>query len=161
MAIAAAVASFGRVDAAPIHTAHEFTSKDPVSHRTWSEYVLAGPSVWSSIAHPPLTRGIEDAIWRKIRTDAPESDPYVQFFLFKQSLDPARFDHYHPRLALVLDRIVAAAGPNPPTSTVPSTSNSSPVQAQQIDSTSVPEPKTLLLAMGMAAYAIIWRRSTR
>jgi hypothetical protein len=156
--IAAGVSGLGRVEASPIHKIHEFASVDHALYRTWPRYVLGGPSVWSSIPHPPLTRGIEEAIWRNIRTDPSESNPMVKFFLYRESLAPRRFDHYHPRLALALHRIVAATEAREAKS---SPVASAPLEAQQLDPEKVPEPGTLLLAIGMVGYALWWRRSRR
>ena len=100
---------FGPANAAPIHKVHEFAEVDRDSFRTWPEYVLGGSTVWSSIPHPPLTAENERAIWRAIKSDLSESNPFVQFFQFRQDLAPRRFDHYHPRLALELHKIIAAA----------------------------------------------------
>jgi hypothetical protein len=149
------------VFAAPIHRAHEHAVADPVSYRTWPEYVLGGPSVWSSIVHPPLTRGIEGLIWRRIWANPTESNPYVQFFLFKQSIDPPRFNHYHPRLALTLGRIVAASDLAPSTATLPVTSIPAVVEPQQIDSRTVPEPGSALVAVGMIVGFVIVGRGLR
>ena len=72
---------------------------------------MAGPSVWSHIVHPRVTAAVEHAIWKAIRTDPGESAPWVQFLLWKQSLDPARFAHYHPKLApCSTDRRAATVG---------------------------------------------------
>ena len=59
---------------------------------------MGGPSVWSSVAHPALTPAIEAEMWKSIRNDPPpDTSAVVQFFLYRQSMDPTRFDHYHPR----------------------------------------------------------------
>ena len=73
--IAVSSIGFGQAEAAPIHKVHELADVDRQSFRTWPEYVLGGPSVWSSVAHPPLTAGIEQAIWRNIRTDPIRIEP--------------------------------------------------------------------------------------
>ena len=69
---------------------------------------MGGPSVWSSVIHPPVTPAVESAIWKAIRTDPGETSPWIQFLLYKQSLDPARFAHYHPKLSPALDRLSAS-----------------------------------------------------
>ena len=62
------------------------------------------------VAHPALTQAIEAAMWKSIRSDPPpNTSPVVKFFLYKQSVDPARFDHYHPRVAAALAKIEARA----------------------------------------------------
>jgi hypothetical protein len=158
--LAISAIAVGSAHAAPIHRFHELAVVDVQSHRTWPEYVLGGPSVWSSVPHPPLTAGVEQAIWRNIRTDPFESNPTVQFFLFRESLAPRRFDHYHPRLAIELHNIVAAAlaqQANSSASATPSTVAND--QAQQLGTATqqVPEPGALIIAFVMAGYAL-WRR---
>jgi hypothetical protein len=158
----------GRANASPIHHAEKVAMEHAGTNRTWSEYLLGGPSVWSTIAHPQLNATIESAMWKSIKHDPPPNpSAVVQFFLYKQSLDPARFDHYHPRVAVALAKIktelVSAAATPTPTST---TTTSSPTdQAQTLgppasspDVNSVPEPGTLLLSLGMVGYALWWRR---
>jgi hypothetical protein len=147
--------------AAAIHHVVKTSPVDQASFRTWSEYLLGGPTVWASVAHPGLTPAIEASMWKAIKSDPPpDTDAVVQFFLFKQSLDPARFDHFHPRVAAAMSKIKAEmATATPATATVPSTTTSSPNdQAQQLTPPAVPEPATLFLTIGMAGYALWWRR---
>jgi hypothetical protein len=149
--------------AAAIHHVHKTSAVDPASFRTWSEYLLGGPTVWASVAHPALTPAIETSMWKAIKSDPPpDTDAVVQFFLWKQSLDPARFDHFHPRVAAAMSKIkaeIATATPATATATGPSTTTSSPTdQAQELTPPTVPEPATLYLTIGMAGYALWWRR---
>jgi hypothetical protein len=154
--IAISSIGLGQAEAAPIHKVYEFAGIDPDAFRTWPEYVLGGATVWSSVPHPQLTAENERAIWRAIKADPTESNPFVQFFQFRQDLAPQRFDHYHPRLALELHNIVAAAEAQQATSTPP-TANPS-VQAQVLGpGAEVPEPSSLLIVVGMVGYAV-WRR---
>jgi hypothetical protein len=102
-------------------------------------------------------------MWKAIKSDPPpDTDAVVQFFLWKQSLDPARFDHFHPKVAAAMSKIkaeIATATPATATATGPSTTTSSPTdQAQQLTPPAVPEPATLYLTIGMAGYALWWRR---
>jgi hypothetical protein len=149
------VGASNQAEAAAIHHAHDSTLIDHASYRTWSEYLMGGPSVWSNVAHPQLTQGIEASMWKAIRSDPPpDIDAVVQFFLYRQSLDPARFDHYHPKVGAAMDRIKAEeATPTTTTSTTTPTD-----QAQELNPTAVPEPASLFLTVGMAGYAIWWRR---
>jgi hypothetical protein len=146
-----------QAEAAAIHHAHDSSLIDPASYRTWSEYLMGGPTVWSSVAHPQLTQGIEASMWKAIRSDPPpNTDAVVQFFLYRQSVDPARFDHYHPKVAAAIDRIKAEEATA--TTTSPSTTTPPTDQAQELNPTAVPEPATLFLTVGMAGYAFWWRR---
>jgi hypothetical protein len=167
-----------RVEAAKIDHDDDASKIDPASYKTWSEYLLAGPSVWAAVAHPPLNPEIEAAMWKSIKTDPPpDTSAVVNFFLWKQSVDPKRFDHYHPNVAKALGKIEAQIL-TPPTTTTPATTNTSTSptdQAQQLTpgtttttpstTTSssitpehIPEPATLLLTIAMTGYAIWWRR---
>jgi hypothetical protein len=165
-----------RAIASAIHHADKADKADKAAaatdagmNQSWSEYLMGGPTVWSKVAHPGLSAAIESEMWKAIKSDPPpDTDAVVQFFLYKQSLDPARFDHYHPRVAASLAKIkseAATAGATPTTSTS-STGSTPPGQgAQTLGSgpsspnvSETPEPGALLLAIGMAGYAIWWRR---
>ncbi len=153
-----------QAEAAAIHHAHASSLADPAKNRSWSEYLMGGPTVWSSVAHPLLTPSIEAAMWKSIRSDPPpDPSPVVQFFLYRQSLAPKRFDHFHPRIAVALSKIKAEIA-TPTTTTTTTTTASTPTttsptdQAQQITPAAVPEPATLFLTIGMAGYALWWRR---
>ena len=146
---------FGQARAAPIHRFNELADVDRKTYRTWPAYVLGGPSVWSSVPHPPLTAGIEQAIWNNIRTDPSESNPTIQFFQYRENLAPRRFDHYHPRLARELHAIVAAAEAQQATSSPPASTS---VQGQELgQAAQIPEPASVFIALTMTAYAL-WRR---
>jgi hypothetical protein len=153
-----------QAEAAAIHHAHKASAVDPASHRSWSEYLMGGPTVWASVAHPALTPGIEASMWKAIRSDPPpDTNAVVQFFMFSQNRAPARFDHFHPRIAKALSKIeaqlITPATSTTTATTTPATTTGSPtVQAQQIGSAEVPEPASLFLAIGMAGYALWWRR---
>jgi hypothetical protein len=98
-ALAGAILLSGsRAGAAPIR--HEdLSSADATAFKEWSRYLLAGPSVWQEVLHPPVTPAVRSAIWESVRTDPGGADPMVHYLLWKQSLDPTRFAFYHPKLA--------------------------------------------------------------
>jgi PEP-CTERM motif len=159
--------SANQAEAAAIHHANKTEKVDPAKFRTWSEYLMGGPTVWTSVAHPQLTAAIEASMWKAIRSDPPpDPNAVVQFFMFRQSLAPARFDHFHPRIAVALSKIEAqlitpattTATTATPSTTTTSTPSSPTDQAQQLTPAAVPEPATLFLTMGMAGYALWWRR---
>jgi hypothetical protein len=159
IALGAALLGSNSTKAAAIHHVDKTSAVDPASFRTWSEYLLGGPTVWASVAHPALTPAIEASMWKAIKSDPPpDTDAVVQFFLWKQSLDPARFDHFHPNVAAAMSKIKAELATATP-ATVPSTGTSSPTdEAQTLTPPAVPEPATLYLTIGMAGYALWWRR---
>ncbi len=126
--------------------------------RSWPDYLIGGPSVWSKVAHPPVTPGVESSIWKAIRTDPGETSPWIQFMLYKQSVDPTRFAFYHPKVSVALNRLSAETTQSqfvsPPATTPSSGTSSPPTQAQSI--TPIPEPGTLLLAVGLLGWGA-WR----
>jgi hypothetical protein len=158
MVLGLGFSGWNRAEAAAIHHDAESSSINPASYQTWSEYLMGGPSVWAAVAHPQLNQAIEASMWKSIKSDPPpETSPVVNFFLWKQSLDPARFDHYHPNIAKALAKIKAEMASSPTTT---STSPNDQPQTLTPPSTpsTVPEPATLALAIGMTAYALWWRR---
>ena len=85
-----AVLDSGNVAASPIkgsHHRYEVAVAERAAH-SWSAYLLAGPKLWSSVIHPSVTPEVRASIWHALRTDADESNPWVHFLLWKQSLNP-------------------------------------------------------------------------
>jgi hypothetical protein len=135
--------------------------------KEWSRYLLAGPTAWAEVEHPPWTQAVQSAVWESIKTDPGPTDPMINFLLWKQAIDPPRFDHYHPTLAPALHRIakwrlktlVSHEGPTTTstgsiwgTSTTPTTT---PTTSQDnLVPPPVPEPSMLLLAAGMTAWFV-------
>jgi hypothetical protein len=169
IAVGAGFYGFAEADAAPIHKARARLEAEEAwlerssGSRAWSHYLLAGPRLWSSVVHPQLTPAVDSAIWKALRTDRTEQNPWIHFLLYKQSLNPARFDRYHPNVAIALRRIsaspVSARVLTPATtpSSTPSTGTDTPlVEGQQI-----PEPAAWLLAVGMAGWGAWWRHRRR
>jgi hypothetical protein len=169
--VAAVLLACTGADAAAIHRASshgvDWTTsdvRDLPDFKEWSKYLLAGPTVWAKVEHPPVTDAIRSAIWQSVRTDPGGTDPMVDFLLWKQSLDPTRFAHYHPKLAPALHRIeLARSSPTlvsqatPPTTTTGSTGPSPTpptVAPQNLIPGAAPEPGTLLLAACMMAWAV-------
>jgi PEP-CTERM motif len=165
-----ALAGSREAGASPIKGSHERSEEariDAVAAHSWAAYLKAGPSVWSSLVHPSVTPDVRTSIWRALRSDDAESSAWVQFLLWKQSLDPARFAHYHPKVAPVLDRISSASLGSQaitPATTPPTSSNQStttPLTQSQTLTGAVPEPGAWLLALGMTGWGLWWRRRGR
>jgi hypothetical protein len=155
-----------RAEASPIRHKGP-TQVESSTFRAWSRYLLAGPSVWAKVPHPPVTLAIRSAIWESIKADPGGTDPMVQFLLWKQSIDPPRFAHFHPKLAPILTKIAKTPTspeqliPPPSTGGVPATPTTlPPVPSEGNLIPSVPEPETLLLALGMAGWGL-WRGRRR
>ncbi len=146
-----------------VHQRHEAVVADREAAHSWATYLLAGPHVWSSIVHPQVTPDVRTAIWKALRSDSPESSAWVQFLLWKQSLAPERFAHFHPRVSPVLNRISSAdVAPQviQPATTGPADTTTPVTQAQSLTS-AVPEPGPWLLALGMTGWGLWWRRRGR
>ncbi len=165
-----------RAEAAAIHHADKVVRgrRDRVQP-DWSEYLLGGPSVWSTVAPSCRDAGDRTAMWKSIKTDPPPDTDASSSSAYKQSLDPTRFDHYHPKLAAALAKIeaetpTAATTPTTTTSSGTSTTTHRPGSTAHVRRARrllagliapIPEPDTLLLALGMAGWGIWWRRRRR
>jgi hypothetical protein len=142
--------------AAHIHHKHTLTAREQALSDSWTGYVLAGPTVWARVPHPRLTAEIRLEMWHAVKTDPGASDAIVQFLLWKQSQDPARFARFHPVLSRALTRLssLPTTAPQQLTPPPPSPSGGPPiVQPQQI-----PEPSALLVALGLVGFGIYRRR---
>jgi hypothetical protein len=178
LTIGAGLLAPGLVSAAPIKRASELAEarhaaepraadEDYAAHprifQSWSGYLKGGRSVWSTFAHPPLTPAVETAIWHALKTDRAETNPLIEFLLWKQGRDEARFDCYHPCIARALRKLspphTETHGTTPPSSN-PGSGTNSPAQGQQIEP-NVPEPASWLVALGLAGWALRWRRRMR
>ncbi len=159
----------------PVH----LSETDAIAFKQWSRYLLAGPSVWTKVLHPPVTPTVRTAIWQTVKTDPGGADPMVAYLLWKQSLDPTRFAFYHPKLAPALNKIAKATPTAPqslippttttssgtPSSTTPTTSTGtsttpSTPSEQGLNPPPIPEPGTLWIVLGMAGWGI-WRSRRR
>ena len=152
----------------------ELTSSDVGTFKAWSRYLLKGPTMWAEVVHPPVTSAVRLAIWHSVRTDPGGADPMVNFLLWKQSIDPTRFAHYHPKLAPALHKIALArsspkllshvvpmapgsGGPSTPASRHPT--HPTTTSQDNLIPPAVPEPSMLLIAAGLTAWAV--RRARR
>ncbi|MGP0061986.1 MAG: PEP-CTERM sorting domain-containing protein [Isosphaeraceae bacterium] len=150
-----------RADGAVIR--HEdVSSSDAAVFKEWSRYLEAGPNVWKDVLHPPVTQAVRSAIWEDVKTDPGGTEPMVAFLLWKQSIDPTRFAHYHPKLAPALEKILKAtpSAPVAPQELAPPSSESSSTPATTVAPQGLnppapaPEPSTLLLALGLAGWSV-------
>jgi hypothetical protein len=151
--------------ASPIKHSHQLTETarlDAEIGHSWSAYLMAGPRVWSTVVHPSVTPDLRAAIWKALGSTDAASSPMVDFLLWKQSLDPARFARYHPHVAPILNRISAASlGSQTVAPSAPTSADTTPVIQPQTLTPTVPEPGPWLLALGMTAWGLWWRRRPR
>jgi hypothetical protein len=161
------------VEASAIHH-RDMTAAEVQAAGEWSKFLKGGPTVWADVVHPPVTPAVISEIWKDVKTDPGGTDPMIEFLLWKQSIDPTRFAHYHPKLAPALHRISLARSETtttqaiaPSTGSGGTTSPSTPVvpppttEPQNLIPTPSPEPGTLLIAAGMATWAVVKTRGRR
>lgn len=170
--VAVGVSSAGGVQASAIHRI-EMTAAEVKIQDEWSSYLKGGPAVWSSQEHPPVSPAIVAEVWHDVKTDPGGTDPMIAFLLWKQSIDPTRFAHYHPKLAPALHRIELArtsptttsqvVSPSGTPSTPPTTTStpSTTSEPQNLIPSPSPEPSTLLIAAAMAAWSVTYVRGRR
>jgi hypothetical protein len=151
----------------------------------WDRYLEGGPSLWARVAPPDITNNIHVVMWEGLRGADPAANPDVQYLLWRQSLDPPRFDHYHPRVAAALQSLLPAAtsAPSPSASPAPeaeqaggpppATTGSTPPPVTPPPATgpesltpppsdspppaAIPEPETLPMALILIAAGLWWR----
>ncbi len=150
--------------------------------RAWTKYRSQGPQIWSTRHAPPFTPAIRSTIWQVLKSDTQAqaiSNPMIDYLLWRQSLKPARFDRFHPRLSPALSQLLNSptlpTNVPPPTFTpvpqstaslqgvtppplVPPSTQLVPPSTPRIAPQAIPEPSSLILATGMMAVALWWRR---
>jgi hypothetical protein len=136
----------------------------------WANYLAAGTHEWLTHAHPPVTASLEAAVWKSLANGTSAANPMVQFLLWRQSLDPARFDFWHPRLAIAFAKLktpsISSTTVVTPTTVTPNVGTSTqqvvpniPPEAQLVPP--VPEPGTLWFAAAGVAWACWTGRKLR
>jgi hypothetical protein len=85
---------------------------------SWANYVLAGPSVWSTVHAPPVTLSVREMMAQALESPDPTSNPYVDYLIWRRSLDPSRFDDWHPVIGPMLQQLITST---PSSSLAPST----------------------------------------
>lgn len=135
------------------HKRLEFSAENPAGWRNSVWYKLYGE-------HP----NVPDSLRREVAAGKLPDTPFVNYLRWRQSLDAARFDHYHPRVAMLLaeqsltppaSSVPATAPPQSQTST-PGAPGSPPVIPPE-GQTIVPEPGTFSIACLLAATGFLAR----
>ncbi len=169
LAMSAAV-GVARASAIHQHPSRSLAEAEARTRAQWSGYLNGGPRAWATTEHPPVTPALFRAIWQALDSGKGAGDPLVAFLLWRQHLDPARFNRYHPEFVTALRHARHARIPSPPlviptpptTGGTPTTGGSSPTppptEPQILIPTPTPEPGTMLIAAGMAAWAVVWTR---
>lgn len=95
------------------------------------------------------------------------SSPFVQYMVWRESLNAKRFDSFHPLLAQTLKKVKTPPTTNPtipPETIIPPTGGTpilppdfTPV-TQGVNPPNVPEPSSGLIAVGMISAVVLGRR---
>ena len=114
---------------------------------TWPEFLKGGQALWAKTQSPRFPSDIHLA---SVNGKLVET-PFVQYLLWRRSLDPARFDAHHPRISGPLAQVI-----RPPTT--PTTPPSSiPPQEQVV----TPEPSAIFIALIMSGGGIVFAERAR
>ncbi len=169
------------VAAEQLLSARQTTAADPPVNGpgvfAWENYISHGPAYWLGVHAPTITRAVAAWMYSTVREADPFSDPMTDYLYWRWSLDPARFDHYHPWLGPALGGLTPpSSSPSPstgpaaqtiqPENTIPppsSTSGSgSPTANPPSDvPPAIPEPGMFWIALSMLATAAWGRRQRR
>ena len=142
-------ASAGPIRAYRVHAERTGPALGPA----WGRFLADGPGLWSVAHAPRFPSGIHLASvsGRLVET------PFVDYLLWRRSLDPARFDHFHPfvgpRLAALDSNLSAASIP-----TIQSQSLVPPPPLKVSPETITPEPGSLAISVGLLGAGAWWRR---
>src|SRR4051794_35553461 len=74
---------------------HQVSSRSTQELRAWNNFIAGGQSLWAGARTPKISDRIRALLVRSVQGADPSSDPNVQYLLWRQSLNPARFDHWH------------------------------------------------------------------
>jgi hypothetical protein len=157
----------------------------------WTHYLAQGPQLWNKTHGPTVSPAIKSTIWAVLKTDTQEqslANPMIDYLLYRQSLHPRRFDTFHPRLGAALHQLLNS--PTLPTNVPPPTYTPVPVSTvasqgvtppgpqgvaapstlippatqtvpQNITPPAIPEPSSLIIALGMTGCGLWWRQRIR
>jgi hypothetical protein len=149
----------------------------------WTNFLSAGPQLWSTQHAPSFTPAIKTTIWQILKTDTQEqslTNPMIDYLLWRRSLNPKRFTANHTRLSPALEQLLNTPSTPPgvppptftpvpqattsptqtPTATAPQTVSPPPLipPAQQVAPVAVPEPGSYVVAAVMIGWGLWWRR---
>ena len=154
----------------------------------WTNYLSAGPRLWSKKHAPSFTPAITSTIWQILKTDTQGqslANPMIDYLLWRRGLNPKRFTANHTRLSPALAQLLSApstpAGVPPPTytpvpqatttptatptpiATAPQTVSDPPLipPSPQVAPVAVPEPGSYIVAALMIGCGLWCRRRSR
>jgi hypothetical protein len=149
----------------------------------WTNFLSAGPQLWSKRHAPSFTPAIQSTIWQILKTDTQGqslANPMIDYLLWRRALDPKRFTANHTRLSPALAQLLKTpstpAGVPPPTftpvpqattptanapiATAPQTVSDPPLvpPVAQVAPVAVPEPGSYVVAVVMIGFGLWCRR---
>lgn len=131
----------------------------------WEAFLAGGPSTWSAWQSPPFTLPVRAALQTLISGDPAmaAASPLVQYFAWRRSLNPARFDRYHPFLGPRIPQGFIPPSPPPPVTppSVPQVPTPPVVPPVPSVPPQVPEPSAFMVIAVGAAGAFAMRRRSR
>ena len=98
----------------------------------WTNYVATGPGVWSTVQAPPVTLRVREAIAQALQSPNPTGNSSVEYLMWRRSLDPSRFDQWHPVIGPILQQLLNLTPTSNPTA--------STTQGQQVRGGPGPNP---------------------
>jgi len=142
-----------RTDASPIRE-HRINARAVRDLRTWTSFLSGGSTLWSHRKAPPVTLAVRRAINMALRSVDPRSNPLIQYLLWRQERNVARFNYYHPYLGPQLQNLPPPVVNPPPVNPPPDPGDESP---GTVVPPPVPEPSTLLISLVLIGTGCLWR----
>jgi hypothetical protein len=115
----------GMIEASPIRH-HQVSSESAPKHSAWNTFLVGGPMMWAHVHPPKITLGIREIMDHALASADPTSNMNVEYLLWRESLNPRRFDHWHPRMSRHLHAMLR------PASVVPTTNPGSALEPELI-----------------------------
>lgn len=120
----------------------------------WAHFLEGGPTRWAAVQSPRFPSGLLLPTTNGQLIDT----PFVDYLDWRRSLNPRRFDHYHPFIGPALGNLIPPTNlttPIPPPSSISSAGEPSVNPAPQIGT---PEPGSLAMSLTLIGAGILWRR---
>jgi hypothetical protein len=172
----------GTARSGPIQHRQATTQGNP-AFTAWNRFLAGGETEWEHHAPPKITAQIHVLMNRALNSADPTANANVQYLMWRRDLDPARFDHWHPRIGPMLQALETSPATTPvttspqvltpPSSSMPGSSaiatnpspapsvTSEPSTGPQTTSPapeSIPEPGAFSIALVLIGAGLCWHR---
>ncbi len=151
-----------------IHAAAAFSNEASLGP-AWQKFLSGGPTLWAFEKPPRFPSNL------LLTTDngVVVATPFVDYLEWRRSLNPARFDHYHPRIANALAQFLTPPTPITTLTATPTAASptGTPRSATQGDTTTmpqttqfqntVPEPGAFAATFTLFGLGLWWRARLR